>query len=335
MEFDIDDWKAISKRCGLRAYFKSYKSGKKKTPGVWPIGESEREWDIAGADFQSWKPARAQAKTAGNPRTKNIPALPFPFTERQLAAFMLYGMGAMVADYYGEWESGPNQERLELLSGDDDGPQAAILGAYAAYKAAAEKVGSRHLELNAKSDSARIMYNEAMSAALEREQVSDAPDVSNGVNLEYQRRLARAKDSVKELDDERERTWSEWDTANQNWLNAMVRELLGAGVEIESPAPATGTQPQAAPEKTPVAEAPEWKARAAKRAAEIIASDKKKDLYPSQENIADTIANEFRAAGVVGAGGKPMTGAYIKRHALKGISSEQGRQLSTATRRGK
>jgi hypothetical protein len=103
------------------------------------------------------------------------------------------------------------------------------------------------------------------------------------------------------------------------------------------------SQPQAAPvvpagkvpDTEPVSEPPDWKARAAKRAAEIIASDKKKDLYPSQENIADTIANEFRAAGVVGAGGKPMTGAYIKRHALKGISSEQGRQLSTATRRGK
>jgi hypothetical protein len=85
--------------------------------------------------------------------------------------------------------------------------------------------------------------------------------------------------------------------------------------------------PQAAP--------PGWKAMAERRAAEIIANDKKKDLYPSQENIADTIAKEFRAAGVVGAGGKPMTGAYIKRHALKGISSEQGKQLSTAKRRGK
>jgi hypothetical protein len=85
--------------------------------------------------------------------------------------------------------------------------------------------------------------------------------------------------------------------------------------------------PQAAP--------PGWKAMAERRAAEIIANDKKKDLYPSQENIADTVAKEFRAAGVVGAGGKPLTGAYIKRHALKGISSEQGRHLSTATRRGK
>ncbi len=89
------------------------------------------------------------------------------------------------------------------------------------------------------------------------------------------------------------------------------------------------------PNKESASEPQEWKALAAKRAAEIIAHDKKKDLYPSQENIADVIAKEFRTDGVVGAGGKPMTAAYIKRHSLRGISSEKGKHLSTVMRRGK
>ena len=72
-----------------------------------------------------------------------------------------------------------------------------------------------------------------------------------------------------------------------------------------------------------------WKAKARERAAQIIERQREKDLYPSQTDIADEIAREFRAAG------KPLTGAYIKRHALKGISSTTGRQLSTSTRRGK
>ena len=96
---------------------------------------------------------------------------------------------------------------------------------------------------------------------------------------------------------------------------------------------------QAEPQAVPVADSADdgdaWKAKARERAGEIIKRQRAKDLYPSQEDIADEIAREFRADGVVGAGGKPLTGAYIKRHALKGISSAQNRQLSTSIRRGK
>ncbi len=73
----------------------------------------------------------------------------------------------------------------------------------------------------------------------------------------------------------------------------------------------------------------EWKEQARQRAREIIARQKAKDLYPSQEDIACEIAREFRAAG------KPLTGAYIKRHALKGISSATGRKFSTQILKGK
>lgn len=78
-----------------------------------------------------------------------------------------------------------------------------------------------------------------------------------------------------------------------------------------------------------------WKVKARERADEIIKRQRARDLHPSQEAIADEIAKEFRQACIVGAGGKPLTGAYIKRHALKGISSAQNRQLSTSIRRGK
>lgn len=78
-----------------------------------------------------------------------------------------------------------------------------------------------------------------------------------------------------------------------------------------------------------------WKVKAQIMAGELIKRDKERDLYPSQINLADEIAKEFRRVAVLGADGKPLTGAYIKRHALKGISSAQGKQLSTAKSRGK
>lgn len=78
-----------------------------------------------------------------------------------------------------------------------------------------------------------------------------------------------------------------------------------------------------------------WETQARERAANIIKRQREKDLYPSQIDIADEIAREFRTAGILGADGKPLTGATIKRHALNGISSAQGKQLSTRTGRGK
>lgn len=94
-------------------------------------------------------------------------------------------------------------------------------------------------------------------------------------------------------------------------------------------------EPQAAPVADSADDGEAWKAKARERAGEIIKRQRAKDLHPSQEDIADEIAREFRAGGVMGAGGKPLAGAYIKRHALKGISSAQNRQLSTSIRRGK
>jgi hypothetical protein len=79
----------------------------------------------------------------------------------------------------------------------------------------------------------------------------------------------------------------------------------------------------------------EWVEKAQICAREIIKRQRDKDLYPDQIAIADEIANEFRPAGIVGADGKPLSGATIKRHALKGISSATGKQLSTTIRRGK
>jgi len=97
-------------------------------------------------------------------------------------------------------------------------------------------------------------------------------------------------------------------------------------------APATYT-PEQAP--APVVADGQWVSKAQTRAREIVKESRDRDLYPSQEAIGDKIAADFRRDGIVGADGKPLTGATIKRHALKGISSATGKQLSTTIARGK
>jgi hypothetical protein len=135
--------------------------------------------------------------------------------------------------------------------------------------------------------------------------------------------------------------------AHQRW-RALLEQAIGADelqlLEFGSKLPIARLQSKAneATGATPalvmavrIDDGETWKERARERAHEIIERQRERDLYPSQEDVADEIAKEFRQAGTVGAGGKPLTGAYIKRHALKGISSAEGKQLSTSIRRGK
>lgn len=131
-----------------------------------------------------------------------------------------------------------------------------------------------------------------------------------------------------------------WEVVTPADLNAWLEQQAGP---YRWNVDATEAEPQAEPgsaRPAPVKDmsaddGEKWKQKARQRADEIIKRQRAKDLHPSQEAIADEIAREFRQACIVGAGGKPLTGAYIKRHALKGISSAQNRQLSTSVRRGK
>jgi hypothetical protein len=93
-----------------------------------------------------------------------------------------------------------------------------------------------------------------------------------------------------------------------------------------APLPAATAEPRATPLLV---------LEAQKIAREIITRQRKRDLYPSQVNIADEIAQNFRKRGLHGTGGKPISSGTIKRWALKGITSQQVKQLSTAITRGK
>jgi hypothetical protein len=80
---------------------------------------------------------------------------------------------------------------------------------------------------------------------------------------------------------------------------------------------------------------PDWVKLAQERARVIIKRKAERDLFPSQQDIADEIAKEFRKEGIFGVEGKPLTGSTIKRHALKGIGSGSFKARSTKLKQGK
>jgi hypothetical protein len=101
---------------------------------------------------------------------------------------------------------------------------------------------------------------------------------------------------------------------------------------VQAPASTASTVEQRQNEKQ---QPPDWVTKAQEMALQIIKRQKAIDLYPSQLYIADEIARKFRVDGIFGPSGKPLSGESIKRWALKGISSEEGKQRSTTIARGK
>ncbi|MCU0924727.1 MAG: hypothetical protein MUF44_01450 [Hydrogenophaga sp.] len=129
--------------------------------GVWPVeprdtigddGELKQfgKWRSSpdgntGDVFGQWRPARVLAAKGYEIDPADTPALPFPFDAKKLAAFMVNGMGAFVAEWYcdGDWDNGLSIEVLERsLPVDETWLRQTVKEAIDAYRAAKEALGS-------------------------------------------------------------------------------------------------------------------------------------------------------------------------------------------------
>jgi hypothetical protein len=80
-----------------------------------------------------------------------------------------------------------------------------------------------------------------------------------------------------------------------------------------------------------------WKEEARAQARAIIERQAAMDWHPNLVVIADEIAKEWRKLGKFGPKGMPLSGGYIKRHALQGhgIGNNRKTIISTSKGRGK
>ena len=170
-------------------------------PAVMNYKDAERLGLVPEYKLLSWKPVMAFQDDQNAPDCKDTPALPFPFDARDLAAFMLDGVGAFVADY-GDWEDGPETERLNDIDPSNNYARRAVREAFDAYRLAIEKVGKYDMDALARRDAAHTAYWKS----------------SNDKAL------------LKAFEDAE----AEWDAAYQAWLTKMVRCLL----EPQAAAPA-------------------------------------------------------------------------------------------------
>lgn len=108
-----------------------------------------------------WTPAcEHEGPDAPDPLT--APAIPFPFSANELAAFFLDGWGYFLGDRFAMLEGGPDEETMrEVLSGARDAkPREALIAAGHALKEAR----SRAADLEAERERTKLLFNEAQAA---------------------------------------------------------------------------------------------------------------------------------------------------------------------------
>ncbi len=178
---------------------------------------------LAGyAPLLSWRPAVVFKDDTPAPDLINTPSLPFPFDARDLAVFMLNGVGSLVADFYGEWDDGPDKLAIDEITPLDPFARQAVTDAYVAYREAQEIVGPYPSELDNKAERARKAWGAANKDANQREGVFD----SEPRTKESTASRERAKAATAALEEEMKTAAAEAKAAHDKWLEAMVRELL-------------------------------------------------------------------------------------------------------------
>lgn len=164
-----------------------------------------------------------------NPEFQLVEKYQGGLTGNYLAALMLFGRGALVADMFGDWSDGPDKSMLRELSEE---AERALCEAYAAYGEAEAIVGKYPLEKWNEASRLCREYREANHAANEREGVGkvpflydDKPESLAHIERERKKRK-RAVESTADISTLLDDATKEAEVAHEAWLKAMVRQLL-------------------------------------------------------------------------------------------------------------
>jgi hypothetical protein len=155
---------------------------------------------------------------------QEMPSLPIPFSENELAAFMLDGIGTYVRAFYGEWEDGPDEEQLRAFGPLANKPREALRKAYQAYREAEMAVPKLDIMYEEKARRLIELYK-TKNTRLNAHYSIFAQDISIP---QRERRRRRVTALLEELKKRRNIAVKNSSEAFSLWRKAMVNQLLKA-----------------------------------------------------------------------------------------------------------
>lgn len=136
----------------------------------------------------------------GSPDPRTTPVIPFPFTAYHLAMFLLGGPGYFVTDYYGEFDTGPDEEALEAFPPQAIKAKEAIRHAYDIIRHATTCVPPLPEEIKARFFASRSAFQQVedglRAQGLRGKALSHHPEYS--LALAAHREAMKAHDLAKE-----------------------------------------------------------------------------------------------------------------------------------------
>lgn len=156
------------------------------------------------------------------PNPLTAPFLPFPFTAKQLAAFMLAGWGHFFQTGLGEWADGPWQKTLNEFPIHGIKAKEAVIAAFQAYRDAELVVGAKDEKTPEEARHLAAVYEATRRKANASERVAEQT-ISDG---ERKQRIARAIVIAAPAKEEMQAKQNLANDIEKAWRKAMVLQLL-------------------------------------------------------------------------------------------------------------
>ena len=182
--------------------------------GVW-VAAPECDAELA------WHP-RCETLAPGSPNPLDVPWLPFPFSARDLAAWMVDGWGYFVREKYGDWNVGPDSDELRSIGPLGAKAKEALTLAYEAGRLAISLSPRLDRELASTCHALSKRYNRDREAAISKVRLRERGIADD----EYTLRLAVVNEAVEELKQQVVAARKAADEAEDSWRRAMVQHLL-------------------------------------------------------------------------------------------------------------
>lgn len=280
----------------------------------------------------TWTPA-CEMDWAGAPDPLSAPALPIPFTSRNLAAFILDAAGHGLQGRFDRIENGPDEDEIESLGIRATKVRKVLREAYNLAQRAQCVVGVDNIEEQQRAADLLSAYSNARNEAMEREQVMErvivgtrndgAPEYGDFISRdEYLLRLARVNDAVAALKAEAKKATAESDTRHMEWRKAMVHQLLHPALAVvpsATPAFAADIVEPVMDGSATLPAVPNWKMLIQAEAAELFLRLLASGANPTPHSLVKPMAkwcrdNEIKTDGNI----NPSEG-YIRTHVLGGF----------------
>ena len=158
----------------------------------------------------------------GSPDPLVEPWLPFPFNARQLAALLVDGWGHFIAEKYGDWDTGPDEDEMKSIGLLGTKAKEVLVAAYEALRSARDKAPRLDRNLAVMAQSLTDQYRDAREVAMARVQLRE----HRHSDTEYRARLALVNDAVAELEEPMRAAGLAANKAYTDWRRAVVQHLL-------------------------------------------------------------------------------------------------------------